>query len=376
MKRFFKIAFLTLVMAICAISAVACSAPAGGENASGLLYKKFKGDDFYTVYGYVQEEGVTEIDIGDYNKDGVVIGAIKAGAFKNNNTLKSVIVPDTVTEIGAGAFAGMQKLEEITLPFVGTSAVSDPSYNDQSSTEKATDVKRTFCYVFGTEAFNYGISVTQKYNSGEGTATYYLPMNLKTVNIMPKEDYAIPMFAFAQNNLVENVVLTEKVVGIGDSAFLGCTALKSVTGVVNVEIIYENAFNGCSNYNVNLAEYTALTEIKDGAFESSGIKTVNLVTGVTYGDRVFKNSALTSVTVNCDKLTYAMFYGCKNLAEIKINVSSLLIKDYALDLQNDAKVCVIKIAGGETAFNGANVVKGSMYKGISDEKTSLSIEEI
>ncbi|MDE6479823.1 MAG: leucine-rich repeat protein, partial [Muribaculaceae bacterium] len=49
---------------------------------------------------------------------GIQNETIPAGAFEGMDQLKDVIVPETVTEIGAGAFAGCENIESLTLPGV------------------------------------------------------------------------------------------------------------------------------------------------------------------------------------------------------------------------------------------------------------------
>ena len=48
----------------------------------------------------------TSLVIPSTNEDGRRVTAIKAGAFKENATVKSIIIPDSVTEIGEEAFYG------------------------------------------------------------------------------------------------------------------------------------------------------------------------------------------------------------------------------------------------------------------------------
>jgi len=215
MKKFLKIAVLAVILAISCIGLIACNSgdPAGAEK--GLVYKVLTGDDYYTVTGYVQEDGKTTLDLGDYNKDGVTIGRIMPGAFDGNAKLTEIIVPDTVVKIDQGAFKGMQKLEKITLPFIGETANSDPTYNNSSSDDKSIDMERTFGYIFGKEEYNYSIKLTQKYNEAETSVQdYYVPMTLTEVTVKPKvgSNYSIPMNAFSGNRLVKTVVLTADVV--------------------------------------------------------------------------------------------------------------------------------------------------------------------
>ncbi|MDE5871913.1 MAG: leucine-rich repeat domain-containing protein, partial [Muribaculaceae bacterium] len=66
-------------------------------------------------YNAIREkfDSVESIDL-----TGIENESIPAGAFEGMDQLKDVIVPETVTEIGAGAFAGCENIESLTLPGV------------------------------------------------------------------------------------------------------------------------------------------------------------------------------------------------------------------------------------------------------------------
>ena len=81
MKKLVKI-ILAVLLAFAAVFSMACGDSENAATEPGLRFMKFKGDDFYTVYGYGAEEGVASLDIGKIAADnGVVIGRIKTGAF-------------------------------------------------------------------------------------------------------------------------------------------------------------------------------------------------------------------------------------------------------------------------------------------------------
>ncbi len=340
MNKFVKTLLITILAMVCAVCCFACQPSTGDEGKTGLLYKKYKNDNFYTVYGYVDDgTGVTELDISSYNVDGVSIGRIKKGAFSGNNTLTSIIVPDTVTTIDGGAFENMKKLGSITLPFVGKTANADASFNQSESAEdKAVDVERTFGYIFGTSEYAGGTEIKQVYNGkADNTVTYYLPASLKVVNIKPKaDDYKIPMYAFAGNGLVQKVVLNQKTVEIGAHAFDGCSALNTIEIPASVTKIGEYAFNGCVNLKdavndkgLTFAAQSKVATLGDYAFSGIGVNNFVLPASVTkIGDGAFANSKLVSVDLgNLDEIAYAAFKDCKNLTTVKSSATK--IGDYA-----------------------------------------------
>lgn len=339
MKKSFLITLLAVVLAICVCGTVACGTPENNNGKSGLLYKKYQGDEYYTVYGYVAEEGVTTLDLGAYNKDGVTIGRIQKGAFDGNESLKEIIVPTTVETIDSGAFSGIRSLEKITLPFIGKTAVSDPMYNYQASVEKSVDMERTFGYIFGTEEFKFGVKITQKYN-GDSDQVCYVPSRLKEITISPEENYNIPMFAFSGNNIITKVNLTEKVIGIGENAFENCNKLATVTGQANVKIIYKNAFYGCTALK-DISAFIALTEVQESVFENSGLTAVVLEENVKYGVSVFAGSAVETVEIKNQTVPMATFYGCKNLVRITLSTENVHIECFAFACLSDTKTCTL-----------------------------------
>ncbi|MDE6291285.1 MAG: C10 family peptidase, partial [Muribaculaceae bacterium] len=82
--------------------------------------------EFYTeltVTGEMSEENFATIrdnfeSVETIDLSGIANESIPAGAFEGMDQLKDVIVPETVTEIGAGAFAGCENIESLTLPGV------------------------------------------------------------------------------------------------------------------------------------------------------------------------------------------------------------------------------------------------------------------
>ena len=263
MKKFLKVLITTLLLLGLALSMVACGETADPTKSAekGLKYKKDAKTGFYTVYGYVQEDNVTELDLSnvkDANGNAIVIGKIATGAFRGNDALKKVIVPDTVTEISAGAFKNMNKLEELVLPFIGKTANSDAIMNEyhpegeNEEIEKSVNIERTFVYIFGTDSYDKGASVTANY--GASTANYYIPAYFKKVVVKNSEPYSIPMYAFSGVNLIREVELCDTIDAIGDNAFSNCHDLTKVNIPASVKNIYNEAFKGSVNFGANLTE--------------------------------------------------------------------------------------------------------------------------
>ncbi|MDY6368063.1 MAG: leucine-rich repeat protein [Clostridia bacterium] len=321
MKKLFKVFLIIALIAALAAVGFACNSNSGEDGKTGLLYKMYPGDDFYTVYGYVAEDGVTELDIGDFNDDanGVVIKRIKTGAFKDNDTIKKIIVPDTVETIDSGAFAKMRALEEITLPFIGKTAVADVYFNstdDSLAKDKSTGNERVFGYIFGSETYDYGVPCEQN------SVTYYIPQTLRKVNVAPKvgSEYGIPMHAFSGNAWVSEVNLSSDVVAIGESAFEDnkWTETINLDGIIT---IYDYAFKGAKN--LKIANLAALTKMGAESFSGcTALNTVNVNTDIV-ADAFNGCTSLTAITLGdgVSKIGARAFSNCTNIKADKITVS-------------------------------------------------------
>lgn len=219
-----------IVMLICSVFAITgCSDKGSNSQTNGVQYKKYKGDDFYTVYKYVGKAEET-VDLSLLNKDGVVIKAIADEAFKGVNGIKKIICPDTIETIGEKAFAEMNDLEELVVPFIGKNASGDAIIGSTAAKEdKAVDIQRTIYYWFGTEEYASGTTISGvKFNSTATEATYYLPKGLKTISISPKAEYTIPAYAFYKNILIKTLNVSDKVKGVGQFSLSGCENLKVI----------------------------------------------------------------------------------------------------------------------------------------------------
>lgn len=320
MNKLLKL-FITFALVVVSVfGIVGCDDPSKGDPEVGLQYKKYVNEDFYTVYGYVDDGETKELEISA-DIDGVPVKRIAKNAFKNNGSLTSIEVPDSVTEIGAGAFAGMTALEELTLPFAGAFVNADVKFNDSDTAvdgEKAVDAERNLAYVFGTEEYEYGRLVTAYYNTS-GSATYYMPLRLRTITIKNQNAYKVPMYAFSGVNGVSVINLEGNLTEIGENAFDGCANLTQITIPASVTKIHNNAFVNCGLTQISFADNSNLKVIGDFAFKGSKIKNLTLPASVEeIGASAFAESDLESVVLSASltKIGNYGFYSCKKLVAV------------------------------------------------------------
>lgn len=204
-------------------------------------------------------------------------------------SLRRLLVPDCVNEIGENAFAGCIALEEAVLPFAGATCDS----ND-GMTYLTGDVLPLLKKVTLTNARRI---------PDEAFAGFE---RLDTI-LLANEVTSVGKSAFSGCISLKNVVLPERVSSIGAFAFNDCASLAQFIIPSDVTTIEAHAFAGCKK----LAEITipaAATEIGDGAFEGCMcLRQIVVPEKVSHiGERAF---------ADCDSLAGARF-ASKNLQSV------------------------------------------------------------
>ena len=136
-----------------------------------------------------------------------------------------------------------------------------------------------------------------------------------------------------QLNYVLNLEIPEGVTSIRNSAFSGCSALKSVTIPNSVTKIGKAAFYGCESL-TSVTIGNGVTSIGSSAFSGcSALKSVAIPNGVTSIEAyTFSDcSALKCVTIpeGVTSIGSHAFYGCTSLTSVTIPESVTLIEEYA-----------------------------------------------
>ena len=137
--------------------------------------------------------------------------------------------------------------------------------------------------------------------------------------------------AFLGCTALPSVTIPASVTTIGDFAFMGCTALSSVTIPASVTTIGESAFRGCTAL-TSVTIPASVTTIESGAFDGcTALTSVTIPASVTtIGEDAFRDcTALTSVTIFSPSLTsYETLAFAGNAADRKIFVPSGSLSTY------------------------------------------------
>ena len=189
------------------------------------------------------------------------ITSIGAVAFANCKLLDTIALPEKVTVIGDMCFANCQSLRRVVIP-EGVTLIDNSAFNS--------------CYSLDSVSIPHSVTTIEDWAFANCKGLKYVEMPsgltyvgqgafgdcgaLKSVKITDLSAWAMVNFAnYSANPLtmtktlkindeeITNLVIPDDVTYIGSNAFRGCTNITSVTMGESVASIGESAFYGCLN---------------------------------------------------------------------------------------------------------------------------------
>ena len=221
------------------------------------------------------------------NIEGVPVTEIRARAFENCSSLKSITIGENVTTIGKWAFSGCTGITSIEIP------------------EKVESIGGlAFDKCTALESINVSEN-NNSYSSEEGvlydsekTKIVQCPLG-KTgeLNVARGVKY-IDDFAFRSCAQINTINLSEEVLIVGNGAFSGCSSLATVFLPDSITSIGQMAFYKCENLtDIKIPEKVKL--IGAQTFSGSGLRSVQFSSGIT-------------------SISKGAFFDCKGLAKLTI----------------------------------------------------------
>lgn len=376
MKKFLNFAYMVLCLMFIGTFTVACGGGGGGDSASGSGFGYIpigaNGNGGNNGNGAIGNKNITlnedvlqqlcelgiidttdktkltSIDIpANYNYKGTTytINAIGDYAFaitennskslkkddsekiitENNTTLKKVIIPNTVTKIGKGAFFGCTALETLNIPATVTEIGSNAFYNVPKIT-----------YAGNAEgAVNaWGAESANSDNYTEIELDSETIERLTTLGVFETDDLGRRTNVFIPSVFEYNGT-KYKITKIAKEAFKGQTTLTSVTIPVTITEIGSNAFQDCTSLITviigdgvkNLGKMTtddsSNTTYENGGIFSGCSSLKNIIIGKGVESLVYTFPNCTSLEIinipnNVKYIGWCCFGGCNSLKNFPI----------------------------------------------------------
>jgi formylglycine-generating enzyme required for sulfatase activity len=247
----------------------------GAYNPLQFNYTNING--MITITGYYGDGGAVTIPSVINNLPVTSIGNYAFNAYEGPSiTITSVAIPNSVTNIGSGAFAFLTNLTSVTIGNSVTS-IGDSAFAGTSLTSVAipNSVKSIGSGAFESTSLTdvaIGTSVT---SIGD---TAFAGTSLTSVAI-PNSVTSIGSSAFEGTSLTD-VAIGNSVTSIGDSAFAFLTSLTNVVIPNSVTSIGSSAFGYCPNLTSTYFEGSAPiadASVFDGdTFDGTGIDNVTV----------------------------------------------------------------------------------------------------
>ena len=337
-------------------------------SCSLLSFSKLELEEYgdgYAVTDNGKEVGIADLVIPDEYKGKPVV-AIGANAFArypgvellrgDADVLKltSVTLPDSVTEIGSGAFQNQQTLTTINIP-AGVTKIGDSAF---ASCEELTSI-----------TIPDGVTEIKEY-------TFFECKSLTSI-VIPDSVKVIANNAFKGCTALESVTLSSSLTEIGDEAFRECGALSEITIPDSVTKIGAHAFRDCVKMKMS-ALPASLTHIGDQAFTNcDALEALTLPTAVTdMGEYVFSGTT--------DKLVVSVSYDkerpegwsekwCSGMAGKALNTSEAYYNNVVVPNQAKAENVQKAIESLESQIKAAEDNIDGIVKSLENARKNASI---
>ena len=263
--------------------------------------------------------------------------------FRNNQTLKKVTLPKSVTSLYK-TFEGCTLLSEVvnteqiqsyvsafnscrSLKSIDLSNCETIGYSAFSNCNNLQSINLKKCKTIEQNAFSYCSNLQSVDNLFNCTTimdeAFRSCSSLKSIDI--SNCNSLGSYVFLGCSKLEEVKLSKQINIINDGTFSECTNLKSIN-LSNCTSIGVNAFNGCQSL-TSVGNTALLSLIQENAFDfCTNLTTIDLSNCTFVGENAFSNCAkLSNINLSkCKLLGNGAFNNCINLTEVDLSSCSSL----------------------------------------------------
>ena len=173
--------------------------------------------------------------------------SVSYNLYINDEAVVNAIIPNSITSIARGAFAGCANLTSITIPNTVTSIGYNAFYNCSSLREVYINDLAAWC------AINFG-EIPDSSQNNPLTQAHHLYLNNSEITelVIPDKVTSISAYAFSGCENFTSVTIPNTITSIGYGAFYNCSKLKEVhindlAAWCATNFNYKYEFGGCGN---------------------------------------------------------------------------------------------------------------------------------
>ena len=290
-------------------------------------------------------------------------------AFDDCTSLSSLVIPEGVTSIGHCAFRGCYSLKSLVIPASVGNIIGNP-FSGWNGELKCLSPY----FIYDNKVlFDKDKSKIIAFRD-KNTTSYVIPDSVSCIEfgafwkcyslrslVIPDSVSSIGYWAFWNCRSLTDIVIPDGVNSIGDRVFSGCCSLKSLVIPDSVSSIGESAFEDCGSLS-SLVIPEGVTSIGHCAFRGCySLSNIVIPNGVTsIGGCAFSRCKSLVEVVIPDSVTsigYWAFDGCRSLTDIVIPDSVTSIGDGAFLVCSSLSEIVIPSSVtsiGDYAFSGCD----------------------
>ncbi len=239
-----------------------------------------------------------------FSKDGVLFDKVNSEVrlltYPRGIFSTTYVVPDDVVVIEDGAFRGCSKLSSIIIPKKVVVIGKSVFWGCSSLTTIEVSSENTKFYSKDGVLYNKDQTLIVKYPAAKSDMSYTIPNGISEIGDE----------AFTENTNLTNVTIPSSVKNIGDYAFSWCSSLNKLNIPDGVRTIGDKAFYYCSSL-LSVTLPKSMIDIGSCAF-----------TGCTSLESIVLPEGLQRISTD-------MFSWCTSLSSVTIPTTTTLIDNYA-----------------------------------------------